>query len=740
MYKIRSKKFTILLTLIFVLGIMLPLAGPAAAGTSYSAVSVPTVQAGTGLYDQTLGSVIVKIDPIERGTHTAIFSLPSGFEFHDGSIGPGDELDNVTVVAVKNAAANDFTATVTATELKNEFRVDIEWQSDIKADVQFRIAMTDVKVPSSASGDVTLRVEKIEGLLLDGQVVVAKASKGAVTLTVIDAPTISEGGSGVVTIRIRENVAGALEEATESLKLTLPSGFTWSDADINGDDLEAAVGSNARNLIVTKSGSNYPTFLTLTATIEADDSKAKFGDVVATVGGKSKASPSSLVVAKYVDYGVTVKAEDATEVLAGRLNQEIGSIVIKEGAPGSLLSGRTITLTLPSYAKWATIGDVDEDGSASLIDGRATGTDGRTIRFTVDNDSSDATTITLEEFEVNLAIDAPAGDLVVTVGGTAGAKGEVVVATIVKPIAVTAVKKDIKIGVQAQEAGDITIMEAQKEALIADKNLVIEAPAGVKFFSTPKVEVTVGDLELDTSGIKTSYSDDGRHQLTIPIDDESTKASTISITGIKLTVDRTVPEGDVEFSIKGYAVNEVNDAAALAECDAWDEDTEKWELFGEDAYKAEEDGIFPLVSTVAKVYPATTVTPAPGEAKQGAVFVIGSTTYTVNGVQAAMDVAPYVKDGRTYLPVRYAGYALGVAEENIFWDNAAGTATLIKGDRVVQFTVGKKAVVINGASVVLDVAPEVTNGRVMLPFRWIATAFGANVSWDGVTQTVTMEL
>ena len=40
----------------------------------------------------------------------------------------------------------------------------------------------------------------------------------------------------------------------------------------------------------------------------------------------------------------------------------------------------------------------------------------------------------------------------------------------------------------------------------------------------------------------------------------------------------------------------------------------------------------------------------------------------------------------------------------------------------------------------MDVAAELSNGRTMLPFRWIAQALGAKVNWDEAAQTVTMEL
>ncbi|GAB6273563.1 MAG: hypothetical protein STSR0004_04260 [Peptococcaceae bacterium] len=48
--------------------------------------------------------------------------------------------------------------------------------------------------------------------------------------------------------------------------------------------------------------------------------------------------------------------------------------------------------------------------------------------------------------------------------------------------------------------------------------------------------------------------------------------------------------------------------------------------------------------------------------------------------------------------------------------------------------------VINGVSITMDVAAELSNGRTMLPFRWIAQALGASVKRDDATKTVTMEI
>jgi len=45
-------------------------------------------------------------------------------------------------------------------------------------------------------------------------------------------------------------------------------------------------------------------------------------------------------------------------------------------------------------------------------------------------------------------------------------------------------------------------------------------------------------------------------RVSIPVNDTSSKPSKIKISGIKLTVDRTVPEGDMFIKVGGDAINE----------------------------------------------------------------------------------------------------------------------------------------------------------------------------------------
>ena len=59
------------------------------------------------------------------------------------------------------------------------------------------------------------------------------------------------------------------------------------------------------------------------------------------------------------------------------------------------------------------------------------------------------------------------------------------------------------------------------------------------------------------------------------------------------------------------------------------------------------------------------------------VITIGASAMTVNGESVALDSPAIIESSRTYLPVRAIANALGVTNDNITWDDATKTATLI---------------------------------------------------------------
>ena len=83
------------------------------------------------------------------------------------------------------------------------------------------------------------------------------------------------------------------------------------------------------------------------------------------------------------------------------------------------------------------------------------------------------------------------------------------------------------------------------------------------------------------------------------------------------------------------------------------------------------------------------VTESAAPAKK-AVLTIGTNSYTLDGKRETSDAVPYIKENRSFFPLRVMAKVLGVTEKNIKWDPATHTATLIKGSDTVEFTVGKK--------------------------------------------------
>ncbi|MBM7867317.1 hypothetical protein GTO89_16540 [Heliobacterium gestii] len=124
-------------------------------------------------------------------------------------------------------------------------------------------------------------------------------------------------------------------------------------------------------------------------------------------------------------------------------------------------------------------------------------------------------------------------------------------------------------------------------------------------------------------------------------------------------------------------------------------------------------------------------------------FQIGSTAYTINGEQRQMDVAPYLKDGRTMMPVRYTAYAMGVADSGVTpLPNGQG-AKVARQDAAgatdkVELRTGNKIVSSGGIGMPDVVAPEITSDRLFVPLRSVVQALGDEAFYNPDTQEVTV--
>ncbi|MBS3950267.1 MAG: hypothetical protein KGZ53_06365 [Peptococcaceae bacterium] len=73
---------------------------------------------------------------------------------------------------------------------------------------------------------------------------------------------------------------------------------------------------------------------------------------------------------------------------------------------------------------------------------------------------------------------------------------------------------------------------------------------------------------------------------------------------------------------------------------------------------------------------------------------------------------------------------------SVNWVEATNTVTGQRGDTTISLVIGRNVAVVRGQNVNLDVAPLILNGRTLVPLRFVAENLGADVTWDESTQTV----
>lgn len=597
----------------------------------------------------------------------------------------------------------------------------------------------EIRVPMlteiTEEGEAKVTVDPRDSAVTGGTYVFAVSAEGK-TISSIEKVNKFGGRYGsLATLRIDETRIGALGSEEQTIKLKLPPKYSWDGtggvviepkgglAGANGAyDLDIE-GENKRTLtfkfdptgkVGGARGSIFISGLKIAA-----DRDASYGDVVLDIDG-DKVTATELLVAKRMDYGVEASVKEVKELVAGMWDQKTAKITIEETLEKSLIAGREIAVILPEWVKIVP----NEDGEVTITGDAEKGEVGsRQNELFIKVEEKDSGKIKYE-FELLLSIEADkSGDIVAEFSGASMERQEVVIAEAVPPITAEVAATDLKIGVQDQPAPDIIITETAK-ARIDDqfehysgglsRDLTVTLPKGIEFASTPDVDVTEGNLEIG----KVRLSDDKR-ELIIPVDSSSTRTSTLKISDVKLTLDRTVPEGEFKAAIGGDVLVKNDEPRA----------TIKTPVYFDTDY-------------VVEFVFANVITPAPGEVRSTSVFTIGSTTYTVvednKTVEKTMDVAPYIKGDRTFLPLRFVAYALGVNEENIIWDPVTRAVTVFKDGRIAQVTIGSQIMLVNGVSISMDVAPEITEGRTMLPIRWLGQALGATIDWDPDTRQVTV--
>ena len=117
------------------------------------------------------------------------------------------------------------------------------------------------------------------------------------------------------------------------------------------------------------------------------------------------------------------------------------------------------------------------------------------------------------------------------------------------------------------------------------------------------------------------------------------------------------------------------------------------------------------------------------------IFAEGDISVIIDGDKLSFDVPPQIINGRTMVPLRAIFEYFG---SDVEWNSYSKSITSKAGNISIYMQVNNTTATVNSVKTTLDSPPVIIDGRTMVPLRFIAEAFSADVKWNGDTRTATI--
>ena len=653
------------------------------------------------------------------------------------------------------------------------------------ADVDYEVSVDDVE-----EDEATITLDFADGQLVEDDIIVialdtlvTKTKAGAESKVTIKSKDLGLDATELVYAVVQENVLAIeaddtvdfaeeeiveLEEITieattgnlpsgdrdgEDLKLKLNSGFEFVGTASNNNVVGATVVDIDENVMWITVPADTDE-LNITG-IEIEATTAKVGDVATITVSATDWEKATCDVATVVAEGLSISVdedEDVPEMWSGvaadtaYLTDEDDNtslaFTIEESVAGAFSTKDVIELVIPEgvYVLDVAVSDNGGDGAndwdalfeAAYQEGDHLGFEFK--KRTIEESEDEAIEIEVE-FEL-VADPGFVGDVVVEMLVDGESVGEVTVATFKTPLVVEAQQNDLKIDYRNTEIGsDIVVKEA--EAGLWAEGLVIGFEIdrlGAGSFEDD-AEYTVNE----ESGMEVDGEDDG--VLEFVVDEESDEeAAVVTISNLALYMSRNLPAGAYDLTMYGNVFGEFNAQTLFApdcgtvDCDGDCADDDDDCIVDDvcDYSDVVKEGFVNIVTAGREADDASFTTKV--------VVPVGEAYIVAGETTVALDVPAYVSEaGYTMLPVRAVAVALGINTNNVLWDQATKTVTILYGQRIITMTAGSKVINVNGSAIPASASVEIVNGRTFLPMRDLATALGVtDITWDAATKTATL--
>ncbi len=192
-------------------------------------------------------------------------------------------------------------------------------------------------------------------------------------------------------------------------------------------------------------------------------------------------------------------------------------------------------------------------------------------------------------------------------------------------------------------------------------------------------------------------------------------------------------DGHYYVSQQGVDGRKILDILNYKILEAYGNDTYKLNLTCRERYGWDDEYIGPSFSIFCILRINNNSFTVYGISKSNDISLKKEIKVVLNGENIEFDQPPIIIDGRTLVPLRAIFEAMGATVD---WNDKTKTVTSRLNPTTIQLKIGNNILYKNDTAVALDVPAQLINGYTMVPARAIAEAFGADVDWEGNTQTV----
>lgn len=548
--------------------------------------------------------------------------------------------------------------------------------------------------------------------------------------------------------------------AGQIIELKLTSGFEWTG--LSKDDMIASnalkvtdVDDNVLTCEVQGADTDTITIAKSDVTIDAADSKVGAVAKITVKAKKSEtnkgfaATADAVEAVKVVDGMITVSVdedEDLPVIYSGVSVDNAGitddsdhkslEVTIKEPSVDTLDVKKELTMELPKGVYVTDVKTSNDFGATKAkFETAYDKGDFETFKFARRTLTATTTTTGKGELKFTLTLVAEpgfTGDVTLKVNGAGLDKAqEVKIAKFVSPYTVEAAQNDLIIDYRNTKVPtNIVVKEAEDGLWKKDSKFTFDIEKmEMENDATYKVD--------DKSGMEVKAI---KNELGFKVDDESSDAAaTVTISDISLYMGRNLAAGAYDLTLDTTGSDAFMAQTVLgATDDTKTKDENEAEVrsnyydndkrFGQTVKEG-----FVNIITAGRDQDDASFT-------KKVVVPVGEKYLIAGEEQVALDVPAYISaQGYTMLPVRAVATALGINNNNVLWNQASRTVTILYGQRIITMVAGQKVVTVNGNTIPASATVQIKDGRTFLPMRDLATALGVtDITWDAATKTATM--